>query len=420
MKWIFYIISFVGCISISTATIANENLRDQIQEEYPTDTLAEIFLAYQQDETSISRFFDSLSEMHIVERERENSEMSTVTYFAKGSELTDYFMQSGGPDFYGLRFKQIGDSLYYYCVQQIPSDAWFNYGINEFKRIPSEISGFYKTEIEHIFDGSVIGPDAPLSQTIVNKSDASGTLEKISIDSKYMGSTREILVYLSKPFQPDNAYNILIQLDGEKFAVNADYGEPWKGWTPLPTILDNLHSQQKITPTIAVFIINKNRGKDLLDESFTSFVANEVLSTVTEKYRVEPKKVIVSGPSRAAYAAASTAFLHSDKINGVLSQSGSFYYTLEDKTNWPIYPQFEGKILYQYMDAERLPIHFYLDVGLYDLGLARVGTNRQFRDILKLKGYKVEYREYNGGHAHLNWRHTISDGLLHFFSVDKK
>ena len=67
------------------------------------------------------------------------------------------------------------------------------------------------------------------------------------------------------------------------------------------------------------------------------------------------------------------------------------------------------------MDAETLPIDFYIDVGLYDLGLARVGTNRQFRDILKLKGYEVEYREYNGGHAHLNWRHSISDGLLYFF-----
>ena len=419
MKWIFCAISFVCFMNLSTADNTNAELREQIQEEYPTDKLVEIFLAYKQDETSLSRFFNSLQEMHIVERDLENPEFSTVTYFAKGSTLTDYFMQSGGPDFYGLRFKQIGDSDYYYCIQRIPSDAWFNYGINEFKKIPTETAAFYKTEIEHVFDGSVIGPDAPLSKNIFHNSDTRKSLEQISIESKYMNSTRDVFVYLPKTFKPENSYNILIQLDGEKFAVNASYEEQWKGWTPLPTILDNLHSKKKITPVIAIFITNNNRSKDLLDESFSSFVVEEVLSAVTTKYQVEPNKVVISGPSRAAYAAASIAFLNSDKVNGVLSQSGSFYYTLQEKENWPIYPQFEGKIPNDYMDAEALPIVFYMDVGLYDLGLARVGTNRQFRDILKLKGYEVEYREYNGGHAHLNWRHTISDGLVYFFRVDK-
>ncbi|KHT59388.1 hypothetical protein RJ44_08830 [Alteromonas macleodii] len=415
MKWIFFAISFAFFINISTDANANAELREQIKEEYPTEKLIEIFLAYKKDETSLSKFFDSLQEMHIVERDLENPEFSTVTYFAKGSTLTDYFMQSGGPDFYGLRFKQIGDSDYYYCVQRIPSNAWFNYGINEFKKISTETTAFYKTEIEHVFDGSVIGPDAPLSQNVFHNSDTRVVLEQISIESKYMNSARDVFVYLPKTYEPDNSYNILIQLDGENFAVNASYDEQWKGWTPLPTILDNLHSQQKITPVIAIFVLNKDRSKDLLNGAFPSFVVKEVLSTVTRKYQVEPKKVVISGPSRAAYAAASTAFLHSEKVNGVLSQSGSFYYTLQKKENWPIYPKFEGKILKEYMDAETLPIDFYIDVGLYDLGLARVGTNRQFRDILKLKGYEVEYREYNGGHAHLNWRHSISDGLLYFF-----
>jgi enterochelin esterase family protein len=68
------------------------------------------------------------------------------------------------------------------------------------------------------------------------------------------------------------------------------------------------------------------------------------------------------------------------------------------------------------MSSKTHPIEFYMYVGLYDLGAARVGLNRQFRDILRLKEYKVAYNEYEGGHGHLNWRHTISDGLIHFFA----
>lgn len=36
---------------------------------------------------------------------------------------------------------------------------WFNYGINEFKKIFIEIIVFYKIEIEYVFDGLVIGLD---------------------------------------------------------------------------------------------------------------------------------------------------------------------------------------------------------------------------------------------------------------------
>jgi len=415
LKRILFFIVF--CFGFLSSVEGNADINNEIRKEYPTDTLTELLLAYQQDESALPLFFDSLSQMHIVERDEQNSDLATVTYFAKGSAHTDYILQSGGPDFYGLRFKQIGDSPYYFCVQKIPSNAWFNYGYNEFKRVRSASKNLYKTEVEHIYDGVVIGPDAPLSPYVNNDAEFTGTLKKFTIDSSSMKSPRDILVYLPPSYKPNSLTNILVQLDGEKFALEANYAASWKGWTPLPTILDNLHSRQKISPTIAVFIPNKDRSKDLLNRSFPDFIAKEVLPTVKQEFSLKLNKVVVSGPSRAAYAATATALRHSDTINGVLSQSGSFYYTLNEKENWPIYPQFDGKILQDYMASELLPVEFYLEVGLYDLGLARVGVNRQFRDILRLKGYAVTYSEYNGGHAHVNWRHTIADGLLHFFGT---
>jgi len=34
------------------------------------------------------------------------------------------------------------------------------------------------------------------------------------------------------------------------------------------------------------------------------------------------------------------------------------------------------------------------------------------RDVLEAKGYSVVYSEFAGGHAYLNWRGSLADGLI--------
>jgi enterochelin esterase family protein len=41
--------------------------------------------------------------------------------------------------------------------------------------------------------------------------------------------------------------------------------------------------------------------------------------------------------------------------------------------------------------------------------------NRHLRDVLRAKGYDVEYREFPGGHDPVNWRGTLADGLIALF-----
>ncbi|WP_144394517.1 alpha/beta hydrolase [Pleionea sediminis] len=268
--------------------------------------------------------------------------------------------------------------------------------------------------MEHIYDGAFIGPDAPLSNTTVKQQkQPSGELHKFDIKSDYLKESRELIVYQPANYNPDIQHNLIIQLDGEKFSRPSKYGSPWQGWTPMPTIIDNLIQQEGISPTIVIMVPNKgDRSKNMLDDKFGDFLALDVIRWARLRFNIgSSDKVIISGPSRAAYAAANTALRYSTIFGGVLSQSGSFYYTKESNENWPIYPEFEGVLLKHIKDKETLPVRFYLDVGLYDLGLGRVGINRQLRDILSLKGYSVSYYEYKGGHGHLNWRHTLARGV---------
>jgi enterochelin esterase-like enzyme len=270
----------------------------------------------------------------------------------------------------------------------------------------------------------VIDPDAPLSPYIHPRANTpKGELKQLTFNSKFMGEERRVVVYTPAAYNADVAHNLVIQFDGQNYARSPEHGAAWEGWSPMPTILDNLIHDKKIAPTITLFIQNQgNRSGDLLSAKMSDFVALELVDWARKNYNISKStaNVVVSGPSRGGFAAASTALRHSNLIGAVLSQSGSFYYRLQDEENWPVYPEFEGQLLLDYKHSAKRDIRFYLDVGLYDLGLGAVGTNRQLRDILDLKGYRVTYYQYKGGHSHLGWRHTLANGLISLLGEHQK
>jgi enterochelin esterase family protein len=116
-------------------------------------------------------------------------------------------------------------------------------------------------------------------------------------------------------------------------------------------------------------------------------------------------------------AATYCAFTHPQVIGKVLSQSGSYWISKNWQTNdadfeHRLYPRETGWLIEGLKQSSRLPIRFYLEIGMYDLGAALLGSNRQLRDVLSLKGYDVDYREFAAGHSYTNWRGTLADRLI--------
>ena len=76
-------------------------------------------------------------------------------------------------------------------------------------------------------------------------------------------------------------------------------------------------------------------------------------------------------------------------------------------------PASTGRLIRQFVESERLPLRFHLDVGSYDfngqpeLHSNILMANRHLRDVLQAKGYELDYVEFSGGHDFVGWRRAL-------------
>ena len=391
----------------------DNNAKRIAKKELPTQSLYDLWEASLNDENVIDSFINKQTEKHIIEPIKGNDLDMLITYFCVPDEDTEYAMQSGGRDFLGLRFRRLGKTKLFFVTQVVANDARFNYGFNFFKLHKAGPNGEIVTrEVVHTYDGMVVMPNAPKQPYIIEKEGVpKGKVLEMSVKSSFLNEERKITIHTPAGYDGKTLCNLLIVFDGESYGGKIGR----RARIPTPTILDNLTAENKITPTITVLVWNMGkRGKDLISKDFADFIATELVPWARSKYNIhsESNKVIVAGSSRGGYAASFIALNHSDVIGNVLSQSGSYWIKgTKDENHW-IYPKDEGKLIKAFKNSQRLPIKFYMDVGLYDAGASMLGMNRELRSILEIKGYEVDYNEFNGGHSYVNWRGTFSDGLI--------
>ena len=340
-----------------------------------------------------------------------------ITFVWRADAATDAVMLVGPVSNRDERMRRLPGSSTFVRTVSLPDDARVSYAFivnpDETSRRPAPGAFHHDPLSKHPYLDvmSLLElPHAPAQPSLIaHRGVATGTLWRHTIAGKPM--PRQLFVYTPPGYSTHApAYPLLVAFDAE--AVT--------GSIPLPLILDELIAAKKIPPVVALFIGNVDRRHDLAaDADFTDFVALDLVPWVRAHYHAtsDPRRTVVSGMSLGGLASAYAAFRHPEVFGNVLSQSGSFWWGPEGGE-----PEATA---HDYATSPRLPVRFWMEVGLFEYGAPRVETtqlaaNRHLRDVLLARGYDARYREFAGDHSDLNWRGTIADGITALFATPPK
>lgn len=245
-------------------------------------------------------------------------------------------------------------------------------------------------------------PNAPIQDWAEPKRGvAHGTVRMERFKSRVLENERRVWIYTPPDYSAEHEpYGLLVIFDG---LASTEL-------IPTPVILDNLSAAGLVPPMVAVIpdsLENEVRGREMsLHEPFVDFLAQELLPWVHEHYHVthDPARTIISGSSLGGLTTAFVALRKPELFGNVLSQSGAFWVGKDEE-------EFEW-LARQFALRPRVPVRFYLEIGLLEPAAEMLATNRHLRNVLEAKGYEVHYSEFNGGHTYLCWRGSLAQGLL--------
>lgn len=402
-----------------------ENGQRLAEKNYPP-ALQSLWRTYVSDPQAVENFVASRKgKGPIIEELKDNHKYVKVTYLYYGNENTESVRTNGGPNgaIGGVWLTRFLRTPLFFGSEVVPKDARYTYsflaiesrfvGPGQVVQVRDETTSTDKLNPEMFNDSSALTlPEAPSQPYLVaNASVVKGKLTQASIKSVALKEERALTIYTPAGYDAAKDCELLIVFDGEDHTRKPEV-------LRTTTTLDNLIALKRINPTVAVFVEGMGlRQRDMVSyPPFADFIAKELVPWVRQNYRIAsgPSHVVASGMSLGGLAASYCAFVYSDTIGNVLSQSGSYWVTKgwrEARTFAPLTYD-TGDLVGEFRKSKRLPIKFYLTIGRFESPGRMLGTNREFRGVLLLKGYEVTYNEVNGGHDDIWWRGSIADGLI--------
>lgn len=223
---------------------------------------------------------------------------------------------------------------------------------------------------------------------------AHGILQDTTFYSVNLGNSRTIRVYLPPGYDTSAVrYPMVLFHDGLEYISLAQANN----------VLDYMILQQRIEPTIGIFIPPVNRtdeyARSLLDK-FTKFVIEEVIPWADNRFRTiqSPEKRAVLGPSYGGNISLWLGLNHPEIFGNVAAQSSYI----------------SSSISNNFQNGPKLDLKLDMILGTYDNAIL-IPMVRSFIPILDAKGYTYQYHEYHEGHSWGFWRAHIDDALEMFF-----
>ncbi len=291
----------------------------------------------------------------------------------------------------------INDSLDINC-----NERWDKLEYDKFNKKRLFFKGIYGDKDE--IASYVVMPKADKQYWVQERSNISkGNIHEHEFSSKNLEKRRRVRVYTPHDYNEDvKPYGFLVLTDGDEY-INV---------LSAKVVLDNLIYEKKIPPIVTVFIDSTETRMEELrcNDTFESILIEELIPWVRDNYNISEKAedAVIGGLSLGGLTAGYIGLKHSEVFGNVLSESGSFWYKPES------YEGYEPDcwISTEFKKVDKLPLKFYLNVGVLEHPQGMIGTNIILRDVLREKGYTVDFEYFNSGHDYLSWGETLAHGLI--------
>jgi enterochelin esterase family protein len=427
------------------------------KDPFPSPRIEELRRKIAKDESNTEAFWKEIAEQGtpLAEPLGSDGKYQLVTFLwralheTKNVLVLGSFLDAVSPD--SISMHRLGNSDVWYLTMKMPAGARFTYSLSpndpmtedgpranqrdatrqmdplnpHYTSCPNGTNKFRCISVAEL-------PQAPQQTWFAKQGVAEGRIEKGTIKSTIQNLDRSFSIYLPAGYSPNGSpYPVVILFDGEV------YLSPVFGYDVLPT-LNDLIAARKIAPTVVVFVETVTNGRRTLDlignSKFIDSIATEVVPWVRAHYKVtkEPARTVVGGYSAGGLAAAHAGLRHSEVFGNVFSQSGSFWWAPDHNGGFcgpecsaagnvpnasmdgTTEPNWMAK---QFLASPKLPLRFYLEAGAFELDMRGKGGDileptRHLRDVLRAKGYSVEFHQFVGGHDGLSWRGDFADALI--------
>ena len=232
---------------------------------------------------------------------------------------------------------------------------------------------------------------------------AKGTISAdIRITSDILGYDLQYRVYQPAKHESLGALKVLYVTDGQSYIHNGR----------MLRLLDRLIENQAIEPIVVVFVdprdpdnTHRNRRNEqfLCNADYYRFYAEELIAAIEANYNVAGAREgrAILGLSFGATNAACFLLRGHDLFAN---------FGMQSPANHPI-----PSLLTTFEEMPLLPVNIFLSTGKPN---DNTRANRQFRDVLRSKGYRMKYVEVSEGHSWDNWRPLLDDVLIYFYGTD--
>jgi len=221
-----------------------------------------------------------------------------------------------------------------------------------------------------------------------------GTFTDTLFHSDLLNNSRHVTIYLP-PGYPSGAeaYPLILFHDGQDYISLCG----------IANILDYLTAQHLMVPVIGIFVPPVDRNEEYSGSKkdlFTGFIIDELMPVMDPRYktsRVPPKRAM-AGVSNSGNISLYIGMNHPGKFGKIIAQSSNVIPVISET----------------FSAGPKLDLALYLDIGKYDIQVL-IPMVHGLRDILEIKGYSFQFREWHEGHSWGNWKGHLRYPLLQFF-----